>query len=781
MFSSLRMAAKIGLGFATVLILAAVLGTLAIFNMSSVSTTSTMLAEEYVPEVEIANRLRGASNRVMYQMRGYGLTQNDRFLKQAKVELQAVDDAIDEAEDLARRAVHLKALEGQLATATAARNTYATAMGETETAVAAMTDARKALDTNAAAYMTTCQQFLAGQNQKFADDLADRDAKLTLAEAIDQIGTKARVLNFKGQAYNDQAMLSEAIAVLETRTETLNQLRELCRDQADLDALDAIDQAGTDYITGIEHVLELDGVADAETKAEQDQAAKLWGEKVDFFLDGQRVKLVGDMSRRQALITLVNEVVDLGNDTRIKVFKAQALGQVALLDDATANFPAIDAKFEALRGNIKDPADLERVAATKAAADGYGAAIDQARAAWTELDRLAGVRDEAGRAMIAACVATADAGMTQTQTLADSASAELGTASSVMIIGLIVVAALGILLAVLITRGIAGPLSRVAAALGVGSEQVSGAASQVSGASQQMAAGASQQAASLEETSASLEEMGSTIKANAQNSQTANSKAKSIAEDADRSRAAMERMVMAMGEIKNSADQTARIVKTIDEIAFQTNLLALNAAVEAARAGEAGKGFAVVAEEVRSLAQRSAEAAKDTSALIKSSQTNTDNGVSASNEVKTVLDGIVTSINEMSTLINEVSNASSEQARGIDQINRAVSQMDQVTQSNAANAEESASASEELQAQSRELASMVGQMVTLIRGGGHGNGAVGGQARLPAPTMTQATLPAPLHTPAPAPALAKPQAVPASTHTKPEELIPLDSDDFKDF
>jgi methyl-accepting chemotaxis protein len=169
--------------------------------------------------------------------------------------------------------------------------------------------------------------------------------------------------------------------------------------------------------------------------------------------------------------------------------------------------------------------------------------------------------------------------------------------------------------------------------------------------------------------------------------------------------------------IKKSSDQTAKIVKTIDEIAFQTNLLALNAAVEAARAGEAGKGFAVVAEEVRNLAQRSAEAAKNTAALIEESQKNAANGVSVSQEVAEILKKINDVAGKVALLNREVTAASDEQTKGIEQINKAVAEMDKVTQTNAANAEESASASEEMTAQAKELQDMVNQLVSLVEGG----------------------------------------------------------------
>lgn len=267
-------------------------------------------------------------------------------------------------------------------------------------------------------------------------------------------------------------------------------------------------------------------------------------------------------------------------------------------------------------------------------------------------------------------------------------------------------------------RSITLPINRAISGLVAGAEGVGTASDSISSASQSLAEATTEQASSLQETSSALEEMASMTKQNADNAKQSNILASEASSAADKGSGAMESMASAIQQIKHSSDETAKIIKVIDEIAFQTNLLALNAAVEAARAGEAGKGFAVVAEEVRNLAQRSAEAAKNTSALIEGSQKNADNGVRATEDFMAILRDITTSVKKVTDLIGEVSTASAEQAQGISQVNTAVSQMDQMTQQNAANAEESASASEELAARAQQLQAIVRELNLIVNGTG---------------------------------------------------------------
>jgi len=339
-------------------------------------------------------------------------------------------------------------------------------------------------------------------------------------------------------------------------------------------------------------------------------------------------------------------------------------------------------------------------------------------------------------------------------------------------------AIIGILLLLLcgggwfLLRSVTRPISRAVEGLAEGSDQVASASSQVATASQQLSAGASEQAAAMEETSSSLEEMASMTRQNAENSTQADQLMKRIHQIVKQANESITQLEGSMGDISRASQETQKIIKTIDEIAFQTNLLALNAAVEAARAGEAGAGFAVVADEVRNLAMRAAQAAKDTASLIDGTVKTVRGGSELVDRSTKEFAEVAASISKVAELIGEITAASVEQAQGISQINQALSQSESVVQQNAAHAEESAAASEEMSAQAQQMKEYVGNLMDLV---GHTTSTVSRKDPGKPEGRKAMTAAGALKRPAQA---AKPRS---GEKPDPAKLIPFSEDNMEDF
>jgi methyl-accepting chemotaxis protein len=519
----------------------------------------------------------------------------------------------------------------------------------------------------------------------------DKSAADRWHEALDQMTASFNDLqNRKGLIQQARAEVEKAQGHLPTYRTSLESTLEARR--ARDEAFAAWAKVGKEVTTEVEGILQktiAPAIAKAQESKDLDQLTK-WA-NVSRTLD-ERVVQPFLLLRVSAVYLLATNT-----DDRWKLY----CDQLAATKQGLSEW----------KGDIAGQAELETVAAKLAnafqqyegAGERYHTGMLGERQSMTETTSLAGNIIKA----LQECKAALDAEMKATS----------NRTNTTIVSVLLSVLAIGTLLAVLITRSIVKPIHRIVKGLNEGAAQVAVAAEQVSSASQQLAEGAGEQAASLEETSSALEEMAAITHTNAENSKQANEFSTQASHRAAEGNATVTDLNKAMGGINTSSEKISKIIKVIEEIAFQTNLLALNAAVEAARAGEHGKGFAVVAEEVRGLAQRSGQAARETTDLIDDSVQRVHEGTKVTATVGTSLGAIATDVGKVTGLIEGIARASQEQAQGVDQVNTAVSQMDKVTQQNASAAEETASASEELAAQAEAMKAMVAELMSVVDGG----------------------------------------------------------------
>jgi hypothetical protein len=485
-----------------------------------------------------------------------------------------------------------------------------------------------------------------------------------------------------------------------------------------------------------------------------------------------KVALANKMAGEVNLIARAVRNIALAKDSNLKVDEKKRI------DEARARYAETDQKIaklvvsdkgKALLANVREQQAIVKPLVDKAVTLSMEDKIEDAVTVLINEIRVP------QRKQFDAISALIDHQENATKILAERAETNYANTRLFMLGVMVASLILGGLIAFFLTRSITKPLNMVMEGLTEGSAQVAAASSQIASTSQSMAEGASEQAASLEETSASVEELSSMTKQNADNAQQARgmmAEAKKIVENVN---IHMGNMANAITEVMKSSEETGKIIKTIDEIAFQTNLLALNAAVEAARAGEAGAGFAVVADEVRNLAMRAADAAKNTSSLIENTIKNVKHGHELTRVTQEAFKENVEISVKIGSLIEEIAAASSEQAEGINQINTAVAEMDKVTQSSAASAEESASASEELNAQAMQLQGFVVDLKSVVNGRTNGNSPLherpvsgkGGLFKKERKFLS-------------APSGRNVSSLKNGKGLRPEQVIPLD-DDFKDF
>lgn len=524
----------------------------------------------------------------------------------------------------------------------------------------------------------------------------------TLAQAY----AYAWELNPGAQAFDNWELPNMRIS------QVLDSIKELVSTPSDKAELEALIQAHKKYMALIKAYMEN---ISQENKREASQVAEQMIASMDRFLNGQSI--VMKVVRQQMAGTMEQRLIAAGAaEFLAKRFlqvraaeKNYVRGVPGAGEAVNAGLKDIQANIKKLKALLTAKEDLAKIAAMGQAATGYENAFD-GFAAMTQRQKTAeAVMSDKAEAAENGCLAARKKQMQAMQNGMDRAKLAMAAAGSAAIV-------IGLLLAWLINQTISKPLKEVVAKLDEGACEVKQAAEYMSNNSDTLAQGTSYQASSLEETSASLEEMADMTRNNADNARQSETLARLTGEVFEKAESSMRQMTQSMQKLAESGGEIARIVKSIDEIAFKTNLLALNAAVEAARAGEAGLGFAVVADEVRNLAGQAGEAARNTQTLIEVTVERIDQCSSLVGQTQDAFKEVSGASSKQAELIAEIAGASMEQAEGIDQIKRAVSQMEQLVQETAAGAEESAGFSQVLSNQVEQLEGIVKSIYSLVEG-----------------------------------------------------------------
>ena len=651
--NSLRIATRIGLGFSLITLIALALGAIAIFNMDKVYDESSVLSQQEIPQVKIANNLERSSLLAMYANRAYGYTEDEAFLKEGRARLEDAQLFMSQLVEILKsdsnEGIARKSLD-----ASKSLQHYGNLLDKTTDINARLEKIRKSMDRAAQEFMKANNEFVEKQTEDIRGEinvaadintLQERVTKITLVNNIIDAGNAIRLRSWRAQAERNPELIKEAAPFFEQINRSLQQLQPITREAVDLKRIDTCQSAANDYKSAIDE-LYVEWLDRDELGAQRNVAAEVVLSNARSFAEEGLNSAEKLSARATELLGASNTIMKIGLGIAV-VFAAllaflitrMIIGPIKALVEGLSLISIGDLSA---RVQVKSNDEIGQLSRT---------ANEMAQA----LEQKAHIAQKIGE------------GDLSQEVILSSDKDVLGKALANMVTNL---------------RSIVEDVRQSAEIVASGSEQLTSTAQNIS-------TGASQQAASVEEVSASMEQATATIRQNSENARETNNISTKAAKDTQEAGSSVAKTVQAMKDI-------AQKTSIIEEIARQTDLLALNAAIEAARAGEHGKGFAVVASEVRKLAERSQTAAGEINNLSSSS-------VEIAENAGSMLEKLVPDIRRTADLVREITASSEEQDRGAEQINQAIQELDRVIQRNSGSADEMATASEELSAQSDQL------------------------------------------------------------------------------
>ncbi|MGE5257198.1 MAG: methyl-accepting chemotaxis protein [Hyphomicrobiales bacterium] len=709
----MKLRTKLILGFAAVIFVMIAQGATSVVMFKRVDANIAAVTRDRLPAVKYATAVERSALETILEEKNYLLLKSDHIRARAAEKLKQLASLLGEIDKLAE-AAHNTELASHSAGARRAATDYGKLYDQAAEAITKNQAEETVMDQKGDIVSEEAAALLKAKRAEFQQaSNALAIINNINAWALDmRLNEKTYMLNHESMAFNaverNIANLLDAYGALEKLNPNETEKKQIANAR----------KATQDYAKALgAWVAEYKRDAKSATLADFLKSMNRSGDTVSQMVDDYTLTKQADVEKLIESVFIVTGIAQEALGARFSEKSYIIERNPNDWETLNVQVQGLTKLYASLRKVAPTAEDKSRIDRAARATEDYLAAVN----AWAKNDAelrnaiLPKMKND-GDAVIAAAQAI------QNDAWKGSDGVNAATRSIITTSNWVIVAALGIgilvgaVLARAITLSITRPINRIIEGLSCASEQVSSAAAEVSSASQQLAGGTSQQAASIEETSSSLEEMSAMTRQNADNAGQANqlmAGAGKMLSEADES---MGRLTGSMQAITQASEETQKIIKTIDEIAFQTNLLALNAAVEAARAGEAGAGFAVVADEVRNLAMRAADAAKNTADLIEGTVKRVKEGSGVVAKANEAFQRVNRSTAKATELVGEIAAASSEQAQGITQINTAVSEMDKLTQQNAANAEESASAAEEMATQAGQLSEMVGDLVALVDG-----------------------------------------------------------------